>query len=79
MALMQGALAVFMMAFAPIAIGTVVVGLVVTLLQAWLHWNDVSLSFIPKFLWVIGVLVVGWWAFVQYFTHWFHMLSQLLV
>ncbi|OCX72189.1 flagellar biosynthetic protein FliQ [Acidithiobacillus thiooxidans] len=79
MALFQGAFEFLWVAFAPIAIGTVAVGLGVTLLQAWLHWNDVSLSFVPKLILVIGVLVLGWWAFVQDFVHWFHMLSQIVV
>ncbi|MCR2831275.1 flagellar biosynthetic protein FliQ [Acidithiobacillus ferrooxidans] len=79
MTLLQGALEMILMAFAPIAFGTVAVGLVVTLLQSWLHWNDVSLSFVPKLLLVMGILVLGWWAFVQDFTHWFHMLSRLVV
>lgn len=79
MALFQGAFEILWMAFAPIAIGTVGVGLAVTLLQAWLHWNDVSLSFIPKLLLVIVILIFGWWAFVQDFVHWFHMLSRIIV
>lgn len=78
MALMQSALGMMMTAFAPIAIGTVTVGLLVTLLQSWLHWNDVSLSFVPKLLLVVGVLVFGWWAFVSDFTHWFHALARVV-
>lgn len=78
-ALIQGAFEMLWMAFAPIAIGTVGVGLAVTLLQAWLHLNDVSLSFIPKLILVMLVLVFGWWAFVQNFVHWFHLLSRIVV
>lgn len=79
MALFQGAFEILWLAFAPIAIGTVGIGLAVTLLQSWLHWNDVSLSFIPKLLLVIGILILGWWAFVQDFIQWFHMLSRIIV
>ncbi|MHB1705481.1 MAG: flagellar biosynthetic protein FliQ [Acidithiobacillus sp.] len=79
MALMQSALRMVMTAFAPIAIGTVSAGLLVTLLQSWLHWNDVSLSFVPKLLLVVGILVFGWWAFVSDFTHWFHAMALAVV
>ena len=79
MMLMQGALGMIMSAFAPVAVGTVTVGLLVTLLQSWLHWNDVSLSFVPKLLLVVVILVFGWWTFVTGFTHWFHALSLVVV
>lgn len=65
-----------MIAFLPIGLATVIVGLFVTILQAWLHWNDVSLSFVPKIIAVGIILIFGWWAFVSAFTQWFEQLAQ---
>lgn len=79
MVFFQGALEILWLAFAPIAIGTVVIGLAVTLLQSWLHWNDISLSFTPKLLLVIAIFLLGWWTFVQDFVHWIHILSRIVV
>ncbi|WP_325799178.1 flagellar biosynthetic protein FliQ [Acidithiobacillus ferriphilus] len=65
-----------MIAFLPVGLATVVVGLLVTILQAWLHWNDVSLSFVPKII-VTGIIFIfGWWIFVSAFTQWFEQLAQ---
>ncbi|WP_077272821.1 flagellar biosynthetic protein FliQ [Acidithiobacillus caldus] len=77
--LFTSALHFLLMALLPIAIGTMVVGLGITLLQSWLHWNDVSLAFIPKLLFVIGILVIGWLGFANHFARWFQETARILL
>lgn len=75
LALLQHSVGMIILAFLPLAIATTVVGLMVTLTQSWLHWNDISLSFIPKALVVAVILVFGWWAFVHQFVHWYQSIA----
>lgn len=76
MTLLQNGIWMIIEAFFPIALGTVVTGLLVTLAQSWLHLNDVSLSFVPKLVVVAVILIFGWWVFVLHFVHWFHALAM---
>ncbi|MBU2766789.1 hypothetical protein HAP94_11410 [Acidithiobacillus ferrivorans] len=76
--LLRSAIGHAILGFLPIGIAALVVGLGVTLLQAWLHWNDVSLSFVPKVI-VVGLLVLlAWWGFVSGFTHWWQSLARMV-
>ncbi|MCE5388168.1 MAG: flagellar biosynthetic protein FliQ [Acidithiobacillus sp.] len=62
-------------AFLPVGIVTVTIGMLVTVLQSWLHLNDVSLSFVPKLIGVGAVLFFGWWTFSIGFVHWMDHLA----
>lgn len=75
--LLQSALGHTFDGFLPLGIAALAVGLAVTLMQAWLHWNDVSLGFVPKVLAIGLVLLLGWWAFVTGFVQWWQSLARI--
>ncbi len=63
----QQALAVMLMIAAPMLVAALVVGLIVSILQAATQINEMTLSFIPKLLAMIATLVIaGPWMIAVY-------------
>jgi flagellar biosynthetic protein FliQ len=63
----QQALYVMLMLAAPLLLTALVVGLVVSILQAATQINEMTLSFIPKLLAIVAALVVaGPWMITFY-------------
>ncbi len=63
----QQALYVMLMIAAPMLIAALVVGLIVSILQAATQINEMTLSFIPKLLAMIATLVIaGPWMIAVY-------------
>lgn len=59
MSLSHHAMMVALMLAAPLLLAALVIGLLVSLFQAATQINEMTLSFIPKILGVVVVLVVG--------------------
>lgn len=63
----QQALSVMLMIAAPMLVAALVVGLIVSILQAATQINEMTLSFIPKLLAMIATLVIaGPWMIAVY-------------
>jgi flagellar biosynthetic protein FliQ len=63
----QQALYVTLLLAAPLLLTALIVGLVVSILQAATHINEATLSFIPKLLAMMAVLVIaGPWMVSMY-------------
>ena len=63
----QQALAVMLLIAAPMLVAALVVGLIVSILQAATQINEMTLSFIPKLLAMIATLVIaGPWMIAIY-------------
>jgi flagellar biosynthesis protein FliQ len=66
LALAQNALTVALMLAAPVLIVSLVVGVIISLIQAATQINEATLSFVPKLIGVCAVLLVlGSWMLQQ--------------
>lgn len=78
----QQALYVMLMIAAPMLLAALVVGLVVSILQAATQINEMTLSFIPKLLAMIAALVIaGPWMitfFVDYVRRLFESIPTVI-
>ncbi|MBT3983767.1 MAG: flagellar biosynthesis protein FliQ [Bacteriovoracaceae bacterium] len=57
--LASGAIKVAVMLAAPMLLGALVIGILVSIFQAVTQINEQTLSFIPKILVIMGILVLG--------------------
>jgi flagellar biosynthesis protein FliQ len=74
----QQALYVMLMMAAPMLLAALVVGLLVSILQAATQINEMTLSFIPKLLTMIAVLVIaGPWMMTTYVDYLRRMYSAI--
>ncbi len=55
----QQALEIMLMVSAPMLLATLLVGLVISILQAATQINEMTLSFIPKLIAMVAVLVIA--------------------
>jgi len=74
----QQALYVMLLMAAPMLLAALVVGLLVSILQAATQINEMTLSFIPKLLTMIAVLVIaGPWMMTTYVDYLRRMYSAI--
>jgi len=57
--LASGAIKVAVMLAAPMLLGALIIGILVSIFQAVTQINEQTLSFIPKILVIMGILVLG--------------------
>lgn len=76
MTLGQQALFVMLMIAAPMLLAALVVGLVVSVLQAATQINEMTLSFIPKLLAMLGTLVIAGPWIITFFTDYMRRLFE---
>jgi flagellar biosynthetic protein FliQ len=76
MTLGQQALFVMLMIAAPMLLAALVVGLVVSVLQAATQINEMTLSFIPKLLAMLATLVIAGPWIITFFTDYMRRLFE---
>jgi flagellar biosynthetic protein FliQ len=72
----QQALYVMLMLAAPMLLAALVVGLVVSILQAATQINEMTLSFIPKLLAMLAALVIAGPWMITYFVDYMRRLFE---
>ena len=78
LALAQNALTVALMLAAPVLIVSLVVGVIISLIQAATQINETTLSFVPKLIGVCAVLLVlGSWMLQQIVTFTTNLFASL--
>ncbi len=79
--LVRGAMTTGLILLAPVLIGTLVVGVLVSLIQAMTQINEMTLTFVPKVLVVAGIVAfLGPWmasTFLSYSRQMFELMAQL--
>jgi flagellar biosynthesis protein FliQ len=78
LALAQNALTVALMLAGPVLIVSLVVGVIISLIQAATQINEATLSFVPKLIGVCAVLLVlGSWMLQQLVTFTTNLFASL--
>jgi flagellar biosynthesis protein FliQ len=72
----QQALYVMLMLSAPLLLTALVVGLIVSILQAATQINEMTLSFIPKLLAMLATLVIAGPWMISFFIDYMHRLFE---
>jgi flagellar biosynthetic protein FliQ len=72
----QQALTVMLLLAAPLLLTSLVVGLIVSVLQAATQINEMTLSFIPKLIATLAVLILAGPWMITYFVDYVHRLFE---
>lgn len=72
----QQAILVMLLLAAPMLLTALVIGLVVSILQAATQINEMTLSFIPKLLGIVAAMVISGPWLITYFTDYVRRLFE---